>query len=240
MYVCVFVCACVPQAKGVLGGRCTRWCPQAPPASACAQGNTRQPPLNTDGYLGRYKKLHASHSAHRSHPFPNRWGPTTPPPCTWSCTQGWHSLGGGHHSPLHVHGGEGEGHSFEQQHHEEPLAEGAVPHALPILTCLWAQRESSAALSPWHGSSGGSPRRHRVKMVGHMLQPSLARCAAVHGTCYARQGTSPWPLPAPRASVPHPRTATWHSRCWPWHPLGTRTPRLHQPHSAKGTRASEQ
>lgn len=140
-------------------------------------------------------------------------------------------------SPGHVHCGDIELDPFEPEHHEEPLAEGAVPQALPVLACLWAQKETSAALSPWHGPSGDSPREYRVKMIEHMPQPRLGSCAAVHGTCYTRQGTSFWPLLAPRASVPHPRAATWHSRCWPWHPLGTSTSRLCQPHSARGTRA---
>lgn len=40
-------------------------------------------------------------------------------------------------SPAHVHRGERERHTLEQQDHEEPLTGRAVSHALTVLACLW-------------------------------------------------------------------------------------------------------
>ena len=48
----------------------------------------------------------------------------------WRRRRTWRGLG--RVGPGHVHGGDVEGHSFEPQHHEEPLGEGAVPDALAI------------------------------------------------------------------------------------------------------------
>lgn len=39
-------------------------------------------------------------------------------------------------SPLQVHGGDVEHHSFEPEDHEEPLGEGAVPDALSVAARL--------------------------------------------------------------------------------------------------------
>ena len=43
---------------------------------------------------------------------------------------------GGQDSPLEVHCGNIEDHSFKPQDHEEPLREGAVPDALSITSSL--------------------------------------------------------------------------------------------------------
>lgn len=189
------VCVCVhtvhvSQTKGILVDWCTRWCPQAPPASVCGQGNTCQPPPSTSGHLGRYKKLHTSHSAPPFTSLSKVLGTYQPSTLHMILAQGWHPLGGGHHSPLHIHSGEGEGHPFEQQHHEEPLAEGAVPYALPVLTCLWAQKESSAALawSQWGPSQrvqGEDDRAHPP------AQPGKLCCCPWHLLCLARYVLAP-------------------------------------------------
>lgn len=101
-------------------------------------------------------------------------------------------------SPLHIHGGEGKGYPFEQQHHEEPLAERAVAHTLPVLACLWAKTESSATPAPHSGSGCG---------LGPWLAAGQRAIQTASRACYAGHSASPWPLPAHGASVPHPRAA---------------------------------
>lgn len=44
-------------------------------------------------------------------------------------------------SPLHIHFGQSKGDPLEQQNHEEALAEGAVPDALPIIARLGRQEQ---------------------------------------------------------------------------------------------------
>lgn len=97
---------------------------------------------------------------------------------------------------------------------------GSAPHSphphLPVgtereLSCLF--RPGMASLQPPQRIRGEDNRTHTPAQPGKLCC-SPCRCMC----CYARQGASSWPLPAPRASVPHLREATWHSRCWPWHP----------------------
>lgn len=137
---------------------------------------------------------------------------------------GWQPPWWGHDSPLHIHGGEGEGHPFEQQHHEEPLAEGAVAHALPILACLWADRESSAAQQGqhsqaalvgvgrgWQGTCHPPPGQAQA---GH--GPASTAGSLRHPLCWAGHQ----PLPAPGASMPHPRAAYVAQQVLALAPLG--------------------
>lgn len=183
--VCVFVLCIRVSSKGSSGGpvhkvvasgpSCLSVCPVCP--------NLHQAPMVTWG--GTKSSMHPI--VPTLHIPSQVFWTYQPPTCTYSWPQGWHPLGESHHSPLHVHSSEGEGHPFEQQHHEEPLAEGAVPHALSILACLWAQKESSAALAPWHGPSGGSPRGYRVNMIEYMpqAQPGKLCCSPWHLLCQA-------------------------------------------------------
>lgn len=46
------------------------------------------------------------------------------------------------HPPLHVNGGYVKRHSFEPQHHEEPLGERTVPNALSITARLHTHSSS--------------------------------------------------------------------------------------------------
>ena len=55
----------------------------------------------------------------------------------WRRRRTWRGLG--RVGPGHVHGGDVEGHSFEPQHHEEPLGEGEGPDALAIAPRLHTQ-----------------------------------------------------------------------------------------------------
>lgn len=157
-YVCVCVFACRRVLCKGQGGAPTLLLPPCVPMAALPW---EMPPNLLQAAVGSwrgYNRLHVSHSAPFK-PLPKVLGTSHLSP-QWAMARLAHSPDpwlastmspawvGGHDSPLGIHSGEGEGHPFEQQHHEDPLAEGAVAHALPILARLWAEGELSCPFTP--------------------------------------------------------------------------------------------
>lgn len=108
-----------------------------------------------------------------------------------------------------------------------------MAHALPILACLRAERESSAAPSPHHGHRGGSAGQAPPHPVGagqgwqgtchpSLAKPGLANSAGDPWHLLRRAGCRP--PPAPGASVLHPSSLRGTVGAGPGNPQGTAEP----------------
>lgn len=108
------------------------------------------------------------------------------------------------------------------------------------LACGQRGRAQLAPLPPQGHRPGRALRRvqgQHPSAPSPVLAPGRRAALAARGTRCPRQGASPQPPPAPRASAPHPEPPAWHSGRWPWHPQRPRGPGLLQLCSAAGAGA---